>query len=259
MRVPIKEISSRDNPRYKDWQRLLQKKYRDKECKFLLEGELLLKDAEKSGAKILDLIISSRSDNPMEVAEEISCDEAFILSGDLYDSLCDTENGRFVMGVIEKPILSREDFSGNILVLDRIQDPGNMGTLIRTADAAGFSGIICIKGTVDAFSPKVVRAAAGSVIRIPILYLDEEEAIGLLREQGVKIVATGVKDSQGLWDTDLKDRIALVLGNEGEGVSQRLFDIADKIISIPMYGEIESLNVGVAGAISMYEILRQQK
>ena len=182
--IELKHIHSQDNPKYKDWQKLLSRKYRDREGLFLVEGEVLIKDAIKSGGKIVSVIVSSQEEEPTKTINNILsvCDiepKLFMLNGELFKKLSQTENGRLILAVAKRPNAERSNAcegigcSGNILILDRIQDPGNMGTLIRTADAAGFKKILAIKGTVDPFSPKVVRSAAGSVFRIPIEFVDD--------------------------------------------------------------------------------------
>ena len=260
----------------------------------------MLKDAAKSGGEISELIFSSDIERDGEeedynVEEFISdcvrdlnqhgkfIDKYYILSSELFQKLSQTEHGRKVIGVVEKPNWDNRDSKKrekeeihigqkNILVLDRLQDPGNMGTILRTADASGFSEVIAIKGTVDAYSPKVVRSAAGSIIRIPITYVDgpdemmeriasiwQSEKSGK-SESGKKgtIIATQMMGEVNLWDAELSGPVAVIIGNEGSGVSDELNSMADQHISIPMNGTIESLNAGVAAAILMYEVLRQQ-
>ena len=320
MRKP-KYISSSDNPNYKGWLKLLQRKFRDLESKFIIEGEVLLEDAAKSGGEICELLFSSDIEKLCD-AEEYSVEEYisdlvrklnqngktidkyYILSSELFQKLSQTENGRRVIGIVKKPVFdsflddvkvnkekategNRSDegrtLNKNILVLDRLQDPGNMGTIIRTADAAGFNEIIAIKGTVDAFSPKVVRSAAGSIIRIPITYVDgtdelvdrirlvwnneeaceaekpKKESHESVELSGGTIIATAMNGESNLWETDLSGSVAIIIGNEGAGVSPELIELADKRISIPMQGNIESLNAGVSASLLMYEVFRQQR
>ena len=294
--INVKHISSPENSKFKNWNKLIQRKYRDREGLFLIEGELLIKDAIGSGGIIKELIVSSYEEEPSLaiqgildfISETRAFPEVYMLSGELFEKLSQTEHGRLIIGVFEKPKddASKLSFSrkagiseeskeranpktDNVLVLDGIQDPGNMGTLIRTADAAGFGLVIILKGSVDPFSPKVVRAAAGSLMRLPIIKAkDVKELEGILRrnyffDEGrkLKIIATGLSSDKSLWDLEIKNEsegYAIVIGNEGNGVSKELLEMADEVIKIPMFGEIESLNAGVSGAIVMYEIIRQQ-
>lgn len=143
--------------------------------------------------------------------------------------------------------------------MDRLQDPGNIGTMIRTAEAAGYRGIIVIKGTCDVFSPKVVRAAAGSVLRMPFMMADgPDEAAGFLKSAGKKILGTRVENARPFYDVDMSCDTALVIGNEGNGMSREFSMLADENIMIPMSGAIESLNAAVAAGIMMYNSLERK-
>ena len=168
-----------------------------------------------------------------------------------FAGLTDAGNGIGICAVLRMPetdltTVSRLPSGTNILVLDRIQDPGNMGTMIRTAVAAGYGMIIAAKGTVDVYSPKVLRATAGMIFEIPIVYADStEELADVLRASGRKIAVT---DPAGG---------ALVIGNEGNGVSDEVMALADIRVTLPMKGSIESLNAAVSAAILMYEAVRR--
>jgi TrmH family RNA methyltransferase len=152
------------------------------------------------------------------------------------------------------------DPDDNILVLDRIQDPGNMGTLIRTSVAAGYKAVIAAKGTVDIYSTKVLRATVGTVFEIPVVYAkDHNELISLLKNTGKRVVVTEVDGGVPYYEEDISKGIALVIGNEGAGVSEELKNMADVRVTLPMKGHIESLNAAVAAAILMYESVRDQK
>lgn len=148
--------------------------------------------------------------------------------------------------------------SGNILVMDRLQDPGNIGTLIRTAEAAGYRGIIIIKGTGDVSSPKVVRAAAGSALRMPIIKMDTPNQVKEFCEENLKrLIGTSIKDAVPFYKVDLTQNIALVIGNEGNGMSDELEELSHENIMIPMEGGNESLNAAVAAGIIMYQSIRK--
>lgn len=170
----MKYISSRDNLIYKDALKLTRKKYRDETGMFLLEGIRPLKDALAAGMDIKSVFVSENvSESPLTVgmlAELPDSCSACCLEGKLFSGLAGTETSQ---GIIAVAVKSTADIGeGGIAVLDRLQDPGNVGTIIRTAEAAGYGGIAVIKGTVDIYSPKVVRAAAGSLIRMPVLFFD---------------------------------------------------------------------------------------
>ena len=275
---PMKTITSRDNPTYRDALKLLRKKYRDEKGMYLVEGIKPMLDALKEGIKIRGLFVrdgrfelsgpeedgSSRGiilqteDGPVHIYEK-DC-SIWILAGELFDKLADTENSQGVIAQVEIKEDPAEEFfeklrTGNILVLDRIQDPGNAGTMIRTAEAAGFDGIAALKGTVDIYSPKVVRAAAGSLFRMSVLSgITDRELIGRLKNTPSRLAITSADGGSDCFEADLKGPIALAIGNEGRGVSESLMDAADIRLMIPMEGKIESLNAAVAAGILMYQI-----
>ena len=188
-------------------------------------------------------------------------ERTFFLDGRLFEQLSQTETSQGIMAIVEKPKLSWEGFKnidgGNFIVLDRLQDPGNIGTIIRTADAAGYKLAIVMKGTADVFSPKVVRAATGSLFRMPVVFMDSvSELMEFTRAAGKKLVATCFDTDRYYYDENLRENIALIIGNEGNGISRELIDGSDLKIKIPMHGSIESLNASVAAGILMYEAVR---
>ena len=264
-RIMISSITAKDNARYKVWKSLGTRKYREKEGLFLMEGPVLVREALAEGSRFADsLIVRSGAEDEPEVGELMARAEElragiYILSGRLFDSLTDTETGRNVIGVFRIPEERPEAVRNGLIVLDRLQDPGNMGTVIRTAEAAGFDGIVTVKGTVDPFSPKVVRSAAGAVLRMPFIPAeDPEDALCICRENGLPVLA-GDPLGEDLYALgELPERIALVIGNEGRGVSEALLGKADVRARIPMEGKTESLNAAVAAAIMMYEVVRQR-
>ena len=145
------------------------------------------------------------------------------------------------------------------MVLDRVTDPGNMGTILRTAEAAGFQAVIALKGTTAPYGAKVSRAAAGALLRMPIFLADSvEEVVTLLRSAGKRTLCTSPRTDRLYYHVDMARDTALVIGNEASGVCDALFEAADEIVAIPMEGQTESLNAGVAAAILMYESLRQR-
>ena len=191
--------------------------------------------------------------------------QTFSMDERLFSKLAQTKTSQGILAVVEKQELNREAFleqmrskSGNIVLLDRLQDPGNIGTIIRTADAAGYSGVMTIKGTGDIFAPKIVRATAGSLFRMPVFSAESpEEAAALLEQAGKTILATGFDTELNYYDVNMKENIGLIIGNEGNGISEELMQRAHKIIKIPMDGTIESLNAAVAAGILMYESVRK--
>ena len=253
----MREISSKDNKIFRLCEQLAHKKYRDKLELYLIEGENLLEEAVKNKADIKTVLARPDYGGGFFGME----DKAFFLSEKLFDQLSQTETSQGIMAIVEKPRISRDRFlekdGGNFVVLDRLQDPGNIGTILRTADAAGYRLAIVMKGTADVFSPKVVRAATGSLFRMPVVFMDSVgELMEFTRAAGKKLVATCFDTDRYYYDENLRENIALIIGNEGNGISRELIDSSDLKIKIPMHGSIESLNASVAAGILMYEAVR---
>ena len=258
-------IKSQDNLRYRGWQRLLKKKYRDREGRCLIEGDNLIEEADRNGVKIHGIILKENA--PVRDRTRAVTDKGVpvtVLSEKLFTTLSQTEASQGAIAEIEIPRFAEGDIErgrgggGDIVVLDRLQDPGNLGTIIRTADAAGFDGIICLKGTAEVWAPKVMRSAAGSVFRVPTVYVGgPKELFELIGRTGKKLAVTAFDEAVSLWEAPVERDTAIVIGNEAGGVSEELMRAADLKIKIPMYGEIESLNAAVAAGIIMYESVRK--
>lgn len=265
-----KWIYSQANPILKRLTRLSQKKYRDSEGEYVIEGPNLVEEAFKSGGELRLAAVwdASESQELAGLTEQLKRKgiPVVFLGSDLFERVSDTKHPQGILAIAAKKSLSPNVFfqahrpSGNVILLDRLQDPGNLGTILRTADAAGFLGAILIKGCGDIYSPKVVRAAAGSLFRLPVLSVESgEEAANLVKKHGKTLICTTL-DCKTSYDESMMERdVALVIGNEGNGASAHLVKAADFCITIPMAGSVESLNAGVAAGILMYEAIRQQK
>ena len=259
----MKKIRSKDNPTYKEAAKLLRKKYRDQAGMFLLEGPRPVIDALKAENAIEMVFLSERIVQTVQAAEcEALCEDmgvrAAMLSDELFDRLSETEQSQGVLAIARKSI--PQGLNGSAVILDRLQDPGNIGTIIRTAEAAGFGALIAIKGTGDIYAPKTARAAAGSLLRVDVFEgVETEEALKLCREQGLRVIASNLEGAEEYTDVDMTGEIALVIGNEGSGVSRQICDAADAKVKIPMKGNIESLNAAAAAAVLMYEAVRQRR
>ncbi len=254
----MKVITSGDNATYKNAVKLLRKKYRDRENCYLLEGRKPLMDALETGLMIEKVFVCDGIDPAIyaDLPEELLIG----LSAKLFTAISDTGHSQGLIAVIRRPVQSQEQFFAqtrgkNLVILDRLQDPGNAGTIIRTAEAAGFGGIIAVSGSADFYSPKVVRAAAGSLMRMPVLTdAGTDEVIRWMRDLGYQLTVTSLDQSQDFRTADYHVPAALVIGNEGAGVSQAFLNAADLNVHIPMQGKIESLNAAVAAGIVMYSI-----
>lgn len=261
-------ITSLDNRIVKMAASLSEKKYRDREGAYIIEGPNMIREAltDRGKARFIFLRAESASDEAIEIAK--SADEqglaVYELSETVFNKVSQTESPQGIVAVFDKPDNSREKFfeacrDRNVLVIDRVQDPGNIGTLMRTAEAAGFGGAVFIKGSGDPFSAKAVRAASGSAERLPMIFTESaNDTLALLKSNGKKIFATAMNARQLYYRADLKKNIALVVSNEGNGASEDILNGADEIICIPMDGKTESLNVAMASGIIMFESRRQR-
>ncbi|MCL2493071.1 MAG: RNA methyltransferase [Clostridiales bacterium] len=255
----METVTSRDNAALKSARRLRTKSGREKEGAFLAEGEKLIAEAVSAG--LAPRLVLLRGAEPEEFALSGEGGEVRTLriTEALYDEIAGTVTPQAVMAVIEKPKnRNLPAFVGTALVLDRIQDPGNAGTMVRTAFAAGADAVLCVKGTADLWSDKAIRGAAGALFKLPVIEgLSAETVIGILREKGLSLF---VLDAGGVdyAEADLTGSLALVVGNEGSGPSEVFRGNADAQIGIPMREGSESLNAGAAAAVVLYEKRRQE-
>lgn len=188
----------------------------------------------------------------------------FETTPELLATLSDTVQTQGVILIASRPPFSLDDLFGRsgslFLALDRIQDPGNMGTLIRTAEAAGVSGIIALGGSVDVFSPKVLRSSMGSAFRLPVITHVEPATLIAARDMySLQIVAAAGEGEMDYTDYDWSQPTLLLLGNEGNGIDEKLMSHCDQRLKIPMTNEVESLNVATAGAVMLFEAARQRR
>ena len=238
---------------------LLEKRNaRSKEQRFVVEGPHLI---EEAGDKI-NFIVYCEKLPVVEKLEEEGV-PSYKVSKEQFAELSDVETPQGVLGVVRQfdyqfRDLIKEDKTLIVFCVG-VQDPGNLGTIIRSADAFGASGVILSKGTVDLYNPKVVRSTMGAIFHLPIfLTEDDKETIKHLKQKNVKIFATDASAKKDCFAADLKGAAAVLVGNEGAGLPEDIIDLADEIIKIPMPGKAESLNVGVSTAIVLYEALRQR-
>ena len=185
------------------------------------------------------------------------------VSDSVFASVSDTKTPQGILCVVRMPEYSKETFfsesGGLYLVLENIQDPGNLGTMFRTGEGAGISGVILSRDTVDLFNPKTIRSTMGSVYRVPFLIADDLEAmIGEMKKQGVHLYAAHLKGEQSYDRFDYRESTAFLIGNEGNGVSRLVKEKCDFTTAIPMKGDIDSLNASVAAGVLAFESVRQR-
>lgn len=251
------KILSSANEYIKKVAKLKQKKFRDEFRLFVTEGERSCRDAANSRFSIDRMILSESYYASNRCAfEEFN---RIVTTDKIFMSLCNTKTPQGVMAVIKMPNKQEGLSEGRYIYCDCIQDPGNAGTIIRSADAFGFRGVIFSVGSVDAFSPKVIRAAMGSAFHIDIKASVDYEALKQAKQSGFFVTASALCGSSAdIGNLTVSDRQIFVVGNEGNGVSDKVLMLSDEIVHIPMSGAAESLNVGVAASILMYEVAKHE-
>ena len=231
-------ITSVNNEKVKYWNSLKLKKNRDRDKCFLIEGDHLIKEAKEK-----ELVINTISINDNNAD--------FLVTKEIMKKISDQKSISDNAAIVR--YIPEQEIKGNVLILDDIQDPGNLGTLIRSSIAFGFSNIIMSEGSVDLYNPKVIRATEGMIFNINAIRTNIIEYIPKLKEMGYKILVSDVVDGNDIKNESCNN-IALVLGNEGKGVHSDIKNLCDEVINIKMDNACESLNVGVAGSILMYEV-----
>jgi TrmH family RNA methyltransferase len=263
------DITSKDNKIIKLIRQLETKKIRDELSLFVIEGPNLIVEAISEHANITNILISEEftkseaETNKKLLKHFIESKIEFVTVEDkIFKSVADTENSQGIIGVVSKreykdDLIAREKTF--MVILDKLQDPGNIGTIIRTSQAAGVTCIGIIKGTGDIYSHKVVRATAGAIFKMPFIFFEnEKQAIEKVKKSGMRMLCTTVTGGKKYFEEDLRVKVALVIGNEGKGASKEFIHAADGLITIPMPGGSESLNAAVAASIIIYEGVRQK-
>lgn len=239
------EITSLTNAKVKQWSKYKEKKHRDKDHKFLIEGEHLIEEAHK--ANLIECILIEQGKENMFPAYE-----TYEVTRDILKKLSDSVSGTYIMAVCHMPNISSIDFGNKVIVLDDVQDPGNVGTIIRTAFSFGYTSIVLSNHSVDVYNEKVIRSTQGALFHMPIIRGDIMELLQELKQQGITLYATSLHEATPLQQTPKKTPYALIFGNEGNGVSKEVIDYSDHKVFIEME-TFESLNVAVAAGICMYE------
>lgn len=237
--------TNRNNDKIKNIKKLNQKKYRDKENLFLVEGEHLVLEAYKSGM-IKELILEQDTVLPLNV-------DTIYVTNDIINYISELETPQNIMAVCNK-LEEKKSLGNKILVLDNIQDPGNLGTIIRSAVAFNIDTIILSDDTVDLYNPKVVRATQGLMFHINIIRRNLLQIIPELKLNNYKILSTNVNHGKSLKTLEKNSKFAIIMGNEGKGVKEEISDLCDEFLYIDMNESCESLNVGVATSIILYEL-----
>lgn len=252
-------IESKDNSLFKYTKKLKERKHRNKENKYIIEGFRLVQEAFKANCSIEYLIVNENGKEKLDdyLKQYMDNIKIYEMKNDLFNQLVSTENTQGIIAVANINNSVKDAKGDFYLLCDKVQDPGNLGTIIRTAHAAGVSAIILTKGTVDIYNDKTIRSTMGSIFYTPIIYDNDLSFLNSLKENGFSLVATSLEESKNFFDEDLSGKVILSVGNEGNGISEEIFFLADKKVKIPMPGGAESLNVGVATSIILFEKVRQ--
>lgn len=256
-------ITSLQNSYIKTVASLGTAKGRKKTGLFIVEGYKSIKEID-SNWDIECIIYTSGAESNEESKKLIDGYKSLWVDEKVFGHLSDTMTPQGIMAVVKQQTYEIKDLMSEkcnpfVVMMDKVQDPGNIGTIIRTADAAGATGIVMSKGCADLFSPKVVRATMGSLFHIPIMIKqDMEDMIPRLKGEGLKIYAAHLEGATYPYELPLADSVAILIGNEGSGLDKEVADKADAYVKLPMVGRSESLNASVAASILAYEVLRQR-
>ena len=256
-------ITSKDNETVKAIKKLKEKKYRNESGKFIVEGIKMLEEALQEKASIEKIILCEdcQNDYSHELdVYEIAKNEIITVSEKIFKELTGVENPQGILAVINKqenkPINYNEDI---IIALDGIQDPGNLGTILRTIDSVGLTQVVLSEKTADPYNPKVVRSTMGAIYRVNIIQTENlQNTLKQIAKNDYKIMATALdEESKSVYDIKLKKKV-IVIGNEANGISKEIISMADEKIIIPMLGKTESLNAAVATGVILYEYVRRK-
>ncbi|MCL7749808.1 TrmH family RNA methyltransferase [Halalkalibacter alkaliphilus] len=247
----MKRIDSVKNEHVKRWKKLHTKKGRETAGRFLVEGYHLVEEALKANMAVEYILMTEGAILPSSLSMQDQ--DMIIVSDQVMKELSETETPQGIAAVCVIPTEPNVDkVTGQYLLLDRIQDPGNLGTMIRTADAAGMTGVILGEGSVDVFNSKVIRATQGSIFHLPVIKGNLEKWIEVFKKSSIPVFGTALNEASSYSAIQPQSHFALIMGNEGEGVAQPLLEKTDQNIYIPIHGQAESLNVSVAAGILLY-------
>ena len=257
-------ITSKDNEIIKNIRKLKEKKYRDLNNEYIVEGIKMIKEAINEKAVIKLIVVCEESANngaiDKKLLYEIAKYECIYVNKKIFSLISDVQNPQGILAVIQKQNSEENlDYKQDVIVvLDGIQDPGNLGTILRTIDSVGLNQVIVSKETADSYNPKVVRSTMGAIFRVNIIESDNLlDTLKNMKKHKYKIMATSLETENSIYDVDYNKKV-IVIGNEANGVSQEILDYADEKIKIPMLGKTESLNASVATAIILYEYVRNK-
>jgi TrmH family RNA methyltransferase len=263
--MPVRIVQSKQNSRLKELRRALAQPGGEGRRLAGIEGPNLLVEALRAGLRIACVFAAEGAEPPLNGLKLPPETEILMMPMTVLDSALTTETPQPIAALVEPPdwtwahlLPSPGKAVPLIIVLAGLQDPGNLGAILRSAEAFGATGVVTLPGTVSPWNPKAVRASAGSVFRVPVLAATPEECFNRLHQAGIKIFATTVRGADPAHQANLSGPAALLIGNEGSGVPANLASQADAALTIPCPGPVESLNASVAASILLYEASRQR-
>lgn len=256
-------ITATSNKRIKWLVSITEKaKERRKEQAFVVEGGKMFEEADEK--YIREVYVSESYIEKNGISDKLQRVGFETVSDEVFKKISDTKAPQGILCVMNQYKYTLEDLLNKdnpvLVLLEDIQDPGNLGTILRTGEGAGIDGVIMTKDTVDIYNPKTIRATMGSIYRMPFLYVDSlQEVIGKLQEKGISVYAAHLKGNEYYDNFDFKKGTAFLIGNEGNGLKKETADLADAYLKIPMEGKVESLNAAIATSLLMYETYRQRR
>ncbi len=256
-------IQSKDNTIVAGIKKLKERKYRNIEQKFIVEGFRFVSEALESKFKVPMIFVSENQQerfDKFEISDKLQeKTKVYWIEDKLFKTLCSTETPQGIAAVVENRTVNLSTEDGLYVLVDGVQDPGNLGTIIRTADAAGALGVILLKGTVDVYNDKTLRSTMGSIFHLPILELKDFQTLEKIISSGFKLIVSSLEGENSFYNENLKGKVIIAVGNEGNGVSDEILSRAATKVKIPMPGNAESLNVAIASSIMMFEYVRQNE
>lgn len=256
-------ITSSSNTKIKWLQALLKKsKNRKEEKLFIIEGIRLFQETPRELLK--EIYVAESAENNLK--NQLTDLKYEVVSDNIFATISDTKTPQGILAVVKQPQHSLQKIikeQALLLILEDLQDPGNLGTIMRTAEGAGVDGILMTKGCVDIYNPKVVRSTMGSIYRMPFVYLDGEEqfteVFKQLKEKKITTYGAALIESKDYCEYSYEKGTAFLIGNEGNGLSKKALSLCEKYVRIPMCGQVESLNAAMAAGILTYEAFRQRR
>lgn len=257
-------ISSKDNEIVKHIKKLKDKKYRDINNEYIIEGIKIIGEAIAEKANIKKIIICEDCEKAENISKELMYEiakyECIYVTNKVFKIMSEVQAPQGIMAIVEKNNTNPKINYGEdiIVALDDVQDPGNLGTILRTVDSIGVTQILVSKGTADAYNPKVVRSTMGAIFRIRIIECEDlAKKLKDIQKHKFEIVVSSLQTENSIYDIDYTKKV-IVIGNEANGVEQHIQEMADKKVKIPMLGKTESLNASIATGIILYEYVRQK-